>query len=224
MEHGRRRRYCHCRRYGLLARQGGLRHRKGVPGDSQRTLEVRGCVQLAVARFFRRLLRVMHTAQSQRGVSITPEIGPFTFAKLHGLKIAHFPLPNDRDPKEGMPGDVAAIEAIEHTINQQGLPSPFRIRRNPILMISCIALRIGSIMVTDKPRRSYIRDGWAVTGCQQIIRAQKDFVCHEFNYIPSRTRESEMWQRNLGTLQDQQIESLWKRRSSPTRFFVPLLV
>lgn len=41
-----------CRRYGLLARQGGLRHRKGVPGDSQRTLEVRGCVQFAVARFF----------------------------------------------------------------------------------------------------------------------------------------------------------------------------
>lgn len=107
-----------------------------------------------------------------------------------------------------MPGDVAAIE---HTINKQGLPSPFRIRGNPILMIPCIALRIGSIMVTDKPRRSCIRDGWAVTGCQQIIRAQKDCVCHDFYYIPSRTRESEMWQRNLGTLQDQQIESLWKR-------------
>ncbi len=100
---------------------------KEFPGDPQRTLEVRGCVQLAIARFSRRLLGVMHSTQSQHGVSMTPEIGPFTFAKLHGLKIAHFPLPNYYDPKHGMPDDAATVE---HTINKQGTESPFRVPRN----------------------------------------------------------------------------------------------
>lgn len=54
---------------------------------------------------------------------MTPEIGPFTYAKLHGLKIAHFPLPNYYDPKKDMPDDVATIE---HTINRQGPESPFK--------------------------------------------------------------------------------------------------
>lgn len=96
---------------------------KEFPNDPQRTLEVRACVQLAIARFSRRLLRVMHATQSQDGVAMTPEIGPFTYAKLHGFKIAHFPLPNYYDPKGDMPTDVAAVE---HLINQQGPESPFK--------------------------------------------------------------------------------------------------
>lgn len=93
---------------------------KEFPGDPQRTFEIRACVQLAIARFSRRLLRVMHSTQSQDGVSMTPEIGPFSYAKLHGLKIAHFPLPNYYDPQNDMPKDVAEIE---HMVNKQGLES-----------------------------------------------------------------------------------------------------
>ena len=49
---------------------------------------------------------------------MTPEIGPFSYAKLHGLKIAHFPLPDYYDPQKDMPKDVAEIE---HMVNKQGM-------------------------------------------------------------------------------------------------------
>ena len=49
---------------------------------------------------------------------MTPEIGPFSYAKLHGLKIAHFPLPNYYDPQKDMLKDVAEME---HLVNKQGM-------------------------------------------------------------------------------------------------------
>lgn len=65
----------------------------------------------------------MHAEQVQHGVSMTPEIGPFTFADLHGFKVAHYPLPTYYDPEGDMPRVAAEMERF---YNLQGDESPFR--------------------------------------------------------------------------------------------------
>lgn len=69
-----------------------------------------------VVRLSRHLLQIMHDAQRDQGMDIRSEIFAHTMALLHGLKVAHFPVPHYLDHQ----GEVDGPEEVNRLFNTVG--------------------------------------------------------------------------------------------------------
>lgn len=69
-----------------------------------------------VVRLSRQLLQVMHDAQREQGMDMRSEMFAHTMALLHGLKVAHFPVPQYLDHQ----GEVDGPEEINRLFNAVG--------------------------------------------------------------------------------------------------------
>ncbi|KAL9065100.1 MAG: hypothetical protein Q9161_008447 [Pseudevernia consocians] len=69
-----------------------------------------------VVRLSRHLLQIMHDAQRDQGMDTRSEIFAHTMALLHGLKVAHFPIPQYLDHQ----GEVDGPEEVNRLFNTMG--------------------------------------------------------------------------------------------------------
>lgn len=69
-----------------------------------------------VVRLSRQLLQIMHDAQRDQGIDMRSEMFAHTMALLHGLKVAHFPVPQYLDHQ----GEVEGPDAVNRLFNAVG--------------------------------------------------------------------------------------------------------